>query len=180
MAAQVLGYDKPDPAALYNLSDDQLEKVKAKLLELKPNIRKLWSTGGELTNLFQNHEVQIAMGWPLMTNQLLQRHFPIGETIPKENTTGWIDHLMITSASDKKDLALQFLEYAIQAKTQKQVIAVTGYLPANPAVSQFLTAEEKQKLHLDDLQNYQKRIYFWQNVPRRDKYNQIWNEVKAA
>src|SRR5450432_4229039 len=66
MAAQVLGYDHPDPAALYNLSDDQLEKVKQKLIALKPNIRKIWSSGGELTNLFQNHEIVAAMGWPLM------------------------------------------------------------------------------------------------------------------
>src|SRR5205814_6470703 len=50
MAAQVLGYDKPDPSQLYNLSDSQLEAVKKKLLELKPNIRKMWATGGELTN----------------------------------------------------------------------------------------------------------------------------------
>jgi len=57
MAAQVLGYDKPDPSQLYNLSDEQLDAVKRKLLELKPNIRKMWSTGGELTNLFQNHEI---------------------------------------------------------------------------------------------------------------------------
>ena len=55
MAAQVLGFDKPDPAKLYDLSDEQLEAVKKKLLELKPNIRKMWTTGGELTNLFQNH-----------------------------------------------------------------------------------------------------------------------------
>ena len=61
-----------------------------KLLELKPNIRKMWSTGGELTNLFQNHEIVAAMGWPLMTNQLRKINFPIGETIPQENTTGWI------------------------------------------------------------------------------------------
>lgn len=180
MAAQVLGYDKPDPSKLYNLSDEQLEKVKQKLIELKPNIRKMWSTGGELTNLFENREVQIAMGWPLMTNQLRTRHFPIGETIPKENTTGWIDHLMMTSASDHKELAYQLLEYLIQPHTQRQVIAVTGYLPANPEVAQFLTSDEKKSLHLDDLDNYQKRIYFWQNVPRRDKYNQIWNEVKAV
>jgi putative spermidine/putrescine transport system substrate-binding protein/spermidine/putrescine transport system substrate-binding protein len=180
MAAQVLGYDKPDPSALYNLSDEQLEKVKQKLIELKPNVRKMWSTGGELTNLFENHEVRIAMGWPLMTNQLRQRRFPIGETIPKENTTGWIDHLMITSASERKDLAYQLVEYLIESRTQKQVSAVTGYLPANPEVAQFLTADEKKNLHLDDLENYQKRIYFWQNVPRRDKYNQVWNEVKAA
>lgn len=180
MAAQVLGFDKPDPSALYNLTDAQLEQVKAKLLALKPNIRKMWTTGGELTSLFESKEVQIAMGWPLMTNQLRARHFPIGETIPKENTTGWIDHLMITSASEHQDLAYQLIEYLIEPKVQKQVAQVTGYLPANPAVAQYLTADEKKDLHLDDLENYQKRIYFWQNVPRRDKYNQIWNEVKAA
>ncbi|HEV2493171.1 MAG TPA: ABC transporter substrate-binding protein [Terriglobia bacterium] len=180
MAAQLLGYDKPDPGHLYNLSDDELEKVKAKLLELKPNVRKIWSTGGELTNLFENHEIVAAMGWPLMTNQLRQAHFPIGETIPQENTTGWIDHMMITAASDHKALATQFLEYVVEARTQKQVADVTGYIPANPGAAEFMSAEEKKNLHLDDVQNYQKHIYFWQNVPRRDKYNEIWNEVKAA
>ncbi len=180
MAAQILGYGQPDPHALYNLNDDQLEKVKTKLIALKPNIRKLWSTGGELTNLFENHEVQLAMGWPLMTNQLRRHGFPIGETIPKENTTGWIDHLMITAASEHKELAHKFIEHLVQAKTQKIVGDVTGYLPANPQAAKFMTAMEKKSLHLGDLENYQKRIYFWENVPRRDKYNQIWNEVKAA
>ena len=180
MAAQILGYDKPDPSQLYNLSDQQLEAVKKKLLELKPNIRKLWSTGGELTNLFQSHEVVAAMGWPLNTAELRKQNFPVGETIPKENTTGWIDHLMITSGSENKDLAYKFLEYMVQAKTQKLVANKTNYVPANPQASQFMTAEERQILHLDDVDNYQKRIYFWQDVPRRAKYNEIWNEVKAA
>jgi putative spermidine/putrescine transport system substrate-binding protein/spermidine/putrescine transport system substrate-binding protein len=43
-----------------------------------------------------------------------------------------------------------------------------------------MTAEQRQGLHLDDVDSYQKRIYFWQDVPRRPKYNEIWNEVKAA
>jgi spermidine/putrescine-binding protein len=180
MAAQVLGYDKPDPSHLYNLSDDELEKVKAKLLELKPNIRKMWTTGGELTNLFQNHEVVAAMGWPLMTNQLRKLNLPIDETIPRENTTGWIDHLMITAASENKDLAMKFLAYMVEAKTQKAVTDVTGYTPANPNAAQFMTEQEKKSLHLDDVDGYQKHIYFWQNVTRRAKYNEIWNQVKAA
>jgi putative spermidine/putrescine transport system substrate-binding protein/spermidine/putrescine transport system substrate-binding protein len=180
MAAQVLGYDKPDPSKLYNLDDAQLDAVKKKLLELKTNVRKLWTTGGELTNLFQNHEVVAAMGWPLMTNQLRKANFPIGETIPKENTTGWIDHLMITAASERKDLAYAFLEYMIQAKTQKLVTDVTLYTPVNPVSAQFMTDEEKKGLHLDDPDAYMQRIYFWQDVPRRAKYNEIWNEVKAA
>lgn len=180
MAAQVLGYDKPDPSHLYNLSDQELDAVKNKLLALKPNIRKIWSTGGELTNLFQNHEVVAAMGWPLMTNQLRAAKFPVGETIPKENTTGWIDHLMITAGSDNKDLAYKFLEYMIEAQTQKKVTDVTGYAPANAQAAQFMTPEQQKNLHLDNVDEYQKRIYFWQNVPRRVQYNEIWNEVKAA
>jgi putative spermidine/putrescine transport system substrate-binding protein/spermidine/putrescine transport system substrate-binding protein len=180
MAAQVLGYDKPDPSQLYNLTDAQLETVKKKLIELKPNIRKMWATGGELTNLFQNHEVVIAMGWPLMTNDLRKLNFPIGETIPRENTTGWIDHLMITAASSNKELAQAFLAYMVEAQTQKKVSDVTHYTPANPGAAQFLNADEKKVLHLDDPDAYMQRIYFWQDVPRRPKYNEIWNEVKAA
>jgi spermidine/putrescine-binding protein len=180
MAAQILGYDKPDPGHLYSLSDDELAAVKKKLIELKPNIRKMWSTGGELTNLFQNHEVVLAMGWPLNTNDLRKLDFPIGETIPKENTTGWIDHLMITAASSHKDLANAFLEYMIEAKTQKLVTDRTHYTPANPGAAQFLTSEEIKGLHLDNPDAYMQRIYFWQDVPRRAKYNEIWNEVKAA
>jgi len=180
MAAQILGYDKPDPSQLYNLTDDQLAAVKKKLIELKPNVRKMWSTGGELTNLFQNHEIVLAMGWPLNTADLRKLNFPIGETIPKENTTGWIDHLMITAASTRKDLAHEFLEYMIQAKTQKLVTDRTHYTPANPGASQFLTPDEMKGLHLDNPDAYMQRIYFWQDVPRRNKYNEIWNEVKAA
>ncbi len=180
LAAQILGYDKPDPAQLYNLSDAQLEAVKKKLIELKPNVRKFWSTGGELTNLFQNHEIVLAMGWPLNTAQLRKLNFPIGETIPKENTTGWIDHLMITAASKNKDLASEFLAYMVEAKTQKLVSDVTHYTPANPDAAGYLSNQEKKSLHLDDPNSYMMHIYFWQDVPRRAKYNEIWNEVKAA
>jgi spermidine/putrescine-binding protein len=180
MAAQILGFDKPDPSQLYDLTDDQLAQIQKKLIELKPNIRKIWATGGELTNLFQNHEIVAAMGWPLMTNQLRKANFPIGETIPKENTTGWIDHLMITSASTHKDLAAQFLEYMIDAQTQKKVTDITGYVPANPMAAALMTAGERKSLHLDNTDAYMQRIYFWRDVPRRAKYNEVWNTVKAA
>ena len=180
MTAQVLGFGKPDSTAIYNLSDAQLEEVKAKLIALKPNIRKLWSTGGELTNLFQNHEVIAAMGWPLVTNQLRKAGLPIEEEIPAEGTTGWIDHLMITSSSENKELAYALLNYMISAPTQKQLSDVTGYIPANPQAASLMTADQRHSLHLDDIDNYQKQIVFWQDVPRRAKYTEIWNEVKAS
>jgi spermidine/putrescine-binding protein len=180
MAAQVLGFGKPDPAAIYNLSDAQLEQVKQKLVTLKPNIRKLWASAGELTNLFQNHEVIAGMGWPLVTVQLHKSGLPIQEEIPAEGTTGWIDHLMITSASEHKDLAYQLINYLVSAQAQKKLTDVTGYIPANPQAAALMTAEQRHSLHLDDLNAYQRQIVFWQDVPRRAKYTEIWNEVKAS
>jgi spermidine/putrescine-binding protein len=180
MAAQVLGFDRPDPNAVYNLTDEQLELVKNKLIELKPNIRKMWASGGELTNLFQGHEVVAAMGWPLMTNQLRKAGFPIAETIPREKTTGWIDHLMITAGSDNKELAYAFLNYMISAQAQKQLSDVTGYTPANPQAAALMSKEQQHSLHLDDPDAYQKQIVFWQDVPRRSRYTEIWNSVKAS
>ena len=79
-----------------------------------------------------------------------------------------------------KELAHQFLEYMIEAKTQKLVTDRTHYTPANPSAAQFLTPDEIKSLHLDNPDAYMQRIYFWQDVPRRAKYNEIWNEVKAA
>ena len=71
MVAQTLGLDDPnDRSKLYNLSDEDLAKVKAKALELKPNVRKYWATAGDMTQLFQSGEIVAGEGWPLMTAQL--------------------------------------------------------------------------------------------------------------
>lgn len=180
MAAQVLGFDREDPNAIYHLNDAQLEQVKQKLIALKPNIRKMWTSGGDLTSLFQGHEVVAAMGWPLMTNQLKKAGYPIGETIPREHTTGWIDHLMITHACENKELAYAFINYMISAQAQKQLSDVTGYTPANPQAAALMSKDQQHSLHLDELEAYQKHIIFWQDVPRRAKYTEVWNAVKAS
>ena len=57
---------------------------------------------------------------------------------------------------------------------------VTGYDSRQSASGQFMTDDQRKSLHLDNVDLYMTRIYFWQQVPRRDKYNEIWNEVKAA
>jgi putative spermidine/putrescine transport system substrate-binding protein/spermidine/putrescine transport system substrate-binding protein len=43
-----------------------------------------------------------------------------------------------------------------------------------------MSNDQKKSLHLDNVDDYMTHIYFWQQYPRRDKYNEIWNEIKAA
>jgi spermidine/putrescine transport system substrate-binding protein len=179
MVAQYLGMDDPnDPSKLYNLSDGDLAKVKAKMLELRPNVRKYWVTAGDMTQLFQSREVVAGEGWPLMTNQLRQAKFPAGETIPKEGTTAWADHWVLTKGAKNLDAAYAWLEYSAQPFTQKLLYDVTAYIVANPEAKRYMTPEQAASQR--DISDYGSKVNFWQWSPRREKYQEIWNEVKAA
>jgi putative spermidine/putrescine transport system substrate-binding protein/spermidine/putrescine transport system substrate-binding protein len=179
MVAQYLGMDDPnDPSKLYNLSDEDLAKVKAKMLELRPNVRKYWVTAGDMTQLFQSHEVVAGEGWPLMTNQLRQAKFPAGETIPKEGTTAWADHWVLTKGAKNLDAAYAWLEYTAQPFTQKLLYDVTAYIVANPGAKSYMSQEQAASQR--DIADYGSKVNFWQWSPRREKYQEIWNEVKAA
>jgi putative spermidine/putrescine transport system substrate-binding protein/spermidine/putrescine transport system substrate-binding protein len=179
MVAQYLGMDDPhDKSKLYNLSDADLAKVKAKMLELKPHVRKYWATAGDLTQLFQGGEVVLGEGWPLMTHQLRLAHFPAAETIPAEGTTAWADHWVLTSGAQNLDAAYAWLEYAAQPFTQKLLADVTHYIVANPAAKSYMSPEQASAQH--DVGEYGARVNFWQWGSRRDKYQEIWNEVKAG
>jgi spermidine/putrescine-binding protein len=179
MVAQYLGMDDPkDPSKLYNLSDEELAKVKAKMLELRPNVRKYWVTAGDMTQLFQSREVVAGEGWPLMTNQLRQAKFPAGETIPKEGTTAWADHWVLTKGAKNLDAAYAWLEYSAQPFTQKLLYDVTAYIVANPEAQRYMTPEQAASQR--DISDYGSKVNFWQWSPRREKYQEIWNEVKAA
>jgi spermidine/putrescine-binding protein len=179
MVAQYLGMDDPkDPSHLYNLSDADLAKVKAKMLELRPNVRKYWVTAGDMTQLFQSGEVVMGEGWPLMTNQLRQAKFPAGETIPKEGTTAWADHWVLTKGAKNLDAAYAWLEYSAQPFTQKLLYDVTAYIVANPHAKDYMTKEQAASQR--DISDYGSKVNFWQWSPRREKYQEIWNEVKAG
>jgi len=179
MVAQTLGLDTPDDRShLYNLSDAELEQVKAKALALKPNIRKYWATAGDMTQLFQGGEIVAGEGWPLMTAQLRAAGFPAGEVIPEEGTTAWADHWVITKGARNLDAAYAWLEYASQAFTQKLLADVTNYIVANPGAKAYMTPEQVATQR--DIADYGTRVNFWQWSTRREKYTEVWNEVKAG
>jgi spermidine/putrescine-binding protein len=179
MVAQYLGMEDPnDPAKLYNLSDEELAKVKAKMLELRPNVRKYWVTAGDMTQLFQSGEIVAGEGWPLMTNQLRQAKYPAGETIPKEGTTAWADHWVLTKGAKNLDAAYAWLEYTAQPFTQKLLYDVTAYIVANPAAKSYMSPDQAASQR--DISDYGSKVNFWQWSPRREKYQEIWNEVKAG
>jgi spermidine/putrescine-binding protein len=173
--ALLLGYQD-----VYNLTDEQLNAVKAKLVEQKPLVRKYWSTAGELTNLFLNKEVVLGNSYGGLTaTQLKREGRNVREIIPKEGATAWVDNWMITRQAPNPATALAYVNYIQEPSVQKTISEVTGYGVTNTATFGDLPADYREAYHLDD-PKFIEGLSFWKVVPRRQKYLDVLNEVLAA
>lgn len=178
LVAQLLGYDKTDQSVLYNLTEEQLLACKAKLVELKPQVRKNWASAGELDNLFKNKEIVAAVGWPLTPANLNKQGMNIKAVIPVEGATGWIDRLMIVKDAKNKQLAQLWLDYVSSPKVMAQIAEFTQYYVSNPEANALLTPETQKLMDVASMDAMFKTLNFWQPVKDRKRYNEIWSEVK--
>jgi spermidine/putrescine-binding protein len=166
---------------VYDLSDDQLAAVRDKLIELKPAIRKYWSTAGELVNLYANGEVTISNTWGGYQSALLaDEGIEMIEFIPVENADGWADAWQIVKGSPNEDCAYAWLNFSLSPDGQCGVVGITGYSGANPtALATCKSEEEMMMLHMDDF-GYLDSLVLWEEPARVDAYINTWNAVKAA
>lgn len=166
---------------VYDLSDDQLAAVRDKLIELKPSIRKYWSTAGELVNLYANGEVIISNTWGGYQSALLaDEGIGMIEFIPVEKADGWADAWQIVSGTPNGDCAYEWLNFAIGPGGQCGVVGVTGYSGSNPVVlKECLDEETFQALNQADFK-YIDSLVLWEEPARVDAYINTWNAVKAA
>jgi spermidine/putrescine-binding protein len=179
LVGQIMGLDKKDESAIYNMSEEQLQDAKKKLLELKPNIRKYWATAGELNDLFANKEVVMAVGWPLTVEAVNAKGRNLKWTIPQEGATGWIDRLMIVKGAKNKANAEKYLNYISTPEAQAKVAKVTTYGIANPKAAEFMDQQLQEQTYVNNMDDMFSKLNFWQPVKERNRYNEIWTEIKT-
>lgn len=168
---------------VYDLTDEQLEAVKAKLIEQKPLVRKYWSSAGELTELMANQEVFVSNAWTGLTSKdvnNLKKGFEVVEFTPKEKAEGWMDSMMLVKGTPNEDCAYKFMSFMNQPDGQCGLAESTGYFPVNPkAVAGCMSDELKKERQVDNI-DFVKSLVMWQQPKRLDKYLEVWNAVKAA
>lgn len=177
MAARYLGFKNT-----YSLSDEQLEQVKAKLIEMKPNIRKYWFTTGEMGSLMASGEVAGGNSWESTLVELRAAGKKVTDLKPKEGRGGWSDSWMIVKGAEDNPCVYPWLNYVASAKTQALAHAVNGFGYPNPKMVEHLEGAAKAnyaELGMSDPSTLQ-NVDWWQPVERRAKYLEIWNQVKAA
>lgn len=176
MTAHLLGFPNT-----YTLSEPQLAQVKAKLIALKPNIRKFWGTTGEMGTLVATGEVVAGNSWEPTIVSLRRAGIKIIEVEPKEGRNGWSDSWMILKGASDNPCVYRWLAWTSSPKAQALGYGVVGYGFSNAKMVGELAGTSKalyQELKLDD-PNILKGVDWWQSSPRRGRYLEIWNQVKA-
>lgn len=169
---------------VYNLDQATLDKLQPELFALAPQVRKFWTSQGELSQLFMNKEVDLAWGWPGTIVELQQNGFPVGYTVPKEGATGWSDSWMIMKGSPNVDIAMQWIDFYLTAEIQRAMLDATGYWPVSKLAEPLLTADEKAAMHLTgdiaDMEAYYAQIRFWETVDNYDAWTALWTNFRST
>ena len=176
MASRSLGYKNT-----YDLSDEQLLKVKQRLLTLKPNIRKFWATTGEMGTLMQTREVVAGNSWEATLVSLRKAGRHIIDVSPKEGRSAYSDSWMIVKGAGANPCVYPWLNWVSTPLAQALAHAVTGFGYSNAKMPQKLAPADRQQyeeLGLTD-PNVIRTLDWWQLVRRRGKYLETWNQVKA-
>ncbi|WP_422372720.1 polyamine ABC transporter substrate-binding protein [Hoeflea sp.] len=181
------------PAALNYLGMDPdlktaegYDAAKAKLLEVRPNIRKFHSS--EYINALANGDICLAMGW---SGDILQARDRAAEadagvtveyTIPKEGALMWFDNMAIPSDAPNVEEAHEFLNYIMRPEVMAKASNYVYYANGNAASKEFLADDVIGDPAIYPSEETVERLYTVSPENAREKrmLNRAWTEVKSG
>ena len=104
----------------------------------------------------------------------------IAYVIPKEGCTIFVDNLCIPANAPHKELAMEFINYVLEAKSAGDIANGTGYssvnIAARPLIRPELLSNEAGYPPRDALE----RCEFIKEIgPAINLYDRLWTEIKS-
>ena len=176
IASYVLGLDERD------LTEEQLETIKQMWIDQRDVNLFYWSTEPELVAAMTSGDVWVAYAWNGAYKALLDAGVPVAYADPTEGRNSWIGQYAISATTENYDLALAFLDGKLGEQTGTNLLVQYFY---GHVVPEYFAAVEDvtliEALSLDDPTILDRTNF---TVPisaeQRDRFVQLWAEVKAA
>lgn len=161
------------------LTADDLPAIKETLLKLKSNAKLVGEIVASQTALATGEVDILVGGGEFVTAGISKENPALDFTVPQEGGILWAQTLAMFSQSQKKDLALKFIQYIMSPEGQTRLATAACFwgMPANRNAA--LTEEQKQILHFDQQSAFLARA---QLAPAPDaeldkKMQDMWTEV---
>jgi spermidine/putrescine transport system substrate-binding protein len=172
IAALMTGQDINNPK--------DLKAIGAKLKEMKPGVKLLWTSESEWNKAFAAGEFDISIYWSGAAGRSQRVHnLPVDFVIPKEGAIGWLDGLSVPATSTRKDAAMAFINFMVDPAFYVPWGATGAPASANAAAMAALPAADFSKaIHKPE---YLSKLQFMSPLPddRRQAFLDLWQETKA-
>lgn len=176
MAASVLGIDP------YNATPEQVEQIKQKLLELKPNLLTYWTDYTEINQLVAQGDVWLAgQAWNDAYAALYDEGYEVEYLDPAEGRLGWVCGFGISANAANLDLAYDYLNAVMAPESMAAMGNAYYYGVANAAAQPLLDEYFVELMDMDDPAVLANTV-FYQSLTeeQRELFARIWTEVKAG
>lgn len=174
-AGLALGYKNP-------YQPDDLNAVKAKLMDLMKNVKTLWSSEDEFNKLFANGDITLGIYWSGAAARAAKMGLPMAFVVPKEGAFGWIDTWAIAKDAPNKEIAYKWLDYMISKEFYITWNTTSGAPAPTTQASMDALAQDSFNRAVMGNPDLINRLVFAQTMSpqTRETWNQLWEEVKAS
>lgn len=158
-----------------------MDAVRAKLVELLPQVRTFWGSENEWNQSFSAGDFDVATFWSGGAARSASKGLPVAFVIPKEGAIGWLDTLTVPASSTHKDAALAFIDWMIDPEFYVKWAAEGAPASANAKAIQALPEDDFNRKVLGD-PAVVARVQFQQPIPdeTREAYLKLWQDLKAT
>jgi spermidine/putrescine transport system substrate-binding protein len=175
LVALGIGIDTADITAA------NMPKIKEKLLAMKAASKLVGDVVSSQTALATG-EVDILIGGGEWVTAVLSAEKPnLDWVIPRQGGLRWSQSIGVMADSNKKDLALKFVQYITSPQGQARLATSSCFwgMPANSKAGKHLSSAQKDALRWDDQSDYLKnsQLYPVPSAELDDLMQDAWTEM---
>jgi spermidine/putrescine-binding protein len=154
-----------------------IEQAKAKLLSQKPLVKTY--TSENYHQLLAFGEVVLAHGWGGAVARAMTERPSIKYVIPKEGGTLWADCLAVLKASPRKDLAMRFINYLLDARVAARTTDRLLFASSNREARPLVQARVRENPAIYPPDAVLARLEWMADVGEAIRlYDRAWTEIK--
>jgi spermidine/putrescine transport system substrate-binding protein len=157
-----------------------LDTVRDKVIELKNNVLKFYSTGAELLDLLENEEVWVSHIWDGGGRKLMNSDTKFKYILPSTGGFGWTDTFMIPSGAENPESAYRFIGFMLRTDIAAMVTTESGYSTTVKGSIDLAEGIDKDLYIFTDeeLENLVWQLNFSEDVVKA--YNDFWEELSTV
>lgn len=165
----------------YDMTDEEIAKVKAKLAEQRDLLRFYWSDTTVLEQALASGEVVAASAWNGTLAQMNAQGIPVTWMAPKEGTLTWCCGVILSPSATQLDKAYDMIDALISQEAGVWMMTQIGYGHSNKKAFEQVGAEALAKIGLpaDPSEHLANGIFSKDNA-RLDALQTMFEEVKAG